>query len=218
MPYEEDATRPETQATLERHYAGLAALAMALGGEIVNRVRVPQNAARLLDVGGSHGAYSILFCRKHPALHATILDIQPGIEAGQRMAKQTSMSDRLSFLCGDIVRDDFSTELASRFDVALYFHIAHLLPPELNAAVLAKVARTLKPGGVLAFVDQVTDQAQYLRLAALMVQLMDLTMTTVGGTCYPFEIVKTWLEAAGLRQVRRHRLLMPGATLITACK
>ncbi len=218
MPYEEDATRPETQAALARHYAGLAALAMVLGGEIVNRIRVPQNATRLLDVGGSHAAYSILFCRKYPALQATILDIQPGIEAGQRMAKQTGMTSRLSFQCGDIARDDFSTELASSFDVALYFHIAHLLPPELNAAVLAKVARTLKPGGVLVFVDQVTDQTHHSRLASLMVQLMALTMITVGGTCYPFETVKTWLEEAGLRRVRRHRLITPGATLITARK
>jgi SAM-dependent methyltransferase len=128
------------------------------------------------------------------------------------------MSDRLSFLCADIVRDDFSIELAASFDVALYFHIAHLLPPELNQAVLAKVAHTLKPGGVLAFVDQVTDQTHHARLASLMVQLMALTMTTVGGTCYPFETVKSWLEAAGLHNVRRHRLITPGATLITAWK
>jgi SAM-dependent methyltransferase len=218
MPYEEDASQPETREALTRHYAGLASLAMVLGGEVVNRVRVPRNAARLLDVGGSHAAYSILFCRKHPALHATIVDIQPGIEAGQRMAKQMNMSDRLSFLCADIVRDNFSTQLDSSFDVALYFHIAHLLPPELNQAVLAKVARTLKPGGVLAFVDQVTDQAHHARLAALMVQLMAFTMTTVGGTCYPFETVKLWMETAGLHHVRHHRLLTPGATLITAWK
>jgi hypothetical protein len=71
---------------------------------------------------------------------------------------------------------------------------------------------------VLVFVDQVTDQTHHSRLASLMVQLMALTMTTAGGTCYPFETVKTWLEEAGLRKVRRHRLITPGATLITARK
>ncbi len=218
MPYEEDPTRPETQAALARHYAGLASLAMALGGEIVSRVRLPRNAVRLLDVGGSHAAYSVLFCRKYPQLHATILDIQPGIEAGQRTAKQVSMTERMNFLCTNIVRDDFSIGLASSFDVALYFHIAHLLPPEINAAVLKKVAQTLKPGGVLVFVDQVTDQTHGSRLASLLVQFMALTMTTVGGTCYPFSTVKQWLEQAGLGNVRRHRLFTPGATLITAKK
>jgi hypothetical protein len=51
-----------------------------------------------------------------------------------------------------------------------------------------------------------------------MVQLMALTMRSVGGTCHSFATVKNWLEQAGLDQVRHHRLLTPGATLITARK
>jgi ubiquinone/menaquinone biosynthesis C-methylase UbiE len=218
MPYEEDATKPEMAAALTRHYAGLASLAMVLGGEVVRRAPIPRHATQLLDVGGSHAAYSVLFCRKYPQLHATILDIQPGIEAGKRTVKQTGMEDRISFICADIVKDNFADELSSSFDVALYFHIAHLLPPEINAAVLAKVAKTLKPGGTLVFVDQVTDQTPRLSLAALMVQFMALTMTTVGGTCYPFATVKSWLAQAGMSNVRSHRLLTPGATMITAKK
>ncbi len=218
MPYEEDASLPEMQAALQRHYAGLAALAMTPGREVITRVRLPQGATCLLDVGGSHAAYSVLFCRKYPHLHATIIDIQPGIEAGKRTAQQEGMADRLSFLCADIVREDFATPLAEQFDAALYFHIAHLLPPATNAALLTKVAQTLKAGGMLIFVDQVTDQTHHSCLASLMVQFMALTMTTVGGTCYPFPTVKAWLEQAGMKQVRKHRLLTPGATLITARK
>jgi SAM-dependent methyltransferase len=218
MPYEEDASSPEMQDLLARHYAGLASLAMALGGELVNRVHIPKGATQMLDVGGSHAAYSVLFCRKYPRLRATVIDIQPGIEAGQRTVQQTELAERIHFACTDIVRDDFAAQFPQTFDVALYFHIAHLLQPEINVAVLAKVAKTLKPGGVLVFVDQVTDQTHGSRLASLMVQFMALTMATVGGTCYPFPVVKGWLEQVGMGQVRRHRLLMPGATLITAVK
>jgi len=218
MPYEADASKPEVQAALARHYAGLAALALALGGEIANRVHLPQGATQLLDVGGSHAAYSVLFCRKYPQLHATIVDIGPGIEAGKGTAIRTSMVDRLSFVCADIVRDDFTSLLSSSYDAALYFHIAHLLQPEINQVVLRRVVKMLKPGGVLAFVDQITDQASGSRLASLMVQFMALTLTTVGGTCYPFATVKGWLEEVGMGHVRRHRLLMPGVTLITGRK
>lgn len=218
MPYERDASTPAMQALLARHYAGLASLAMALGKEVILRAPVPRGATRLLDVGGSHAAYSVLFCRKYPRLHATILDMQPGIEAGKRTAIQAGMTNRLSFVCGDIVHDDFDKEISASFDVALYFHIAHLLSPEANATVLAKVARTLKPGGVLVFVDQVTDEVHGSGLAALMVQLMAMTMTTLGGTCYPFSTVKGWLEQVGMSDVHRHRLFTPGATLITAKK
>ena len=217
MPYD-DASDPEMNDALARHYAGLASLSIMLGSEIVNRVRLPAQAEQLLDVGGSHAAYSVLFCRKYPRLHATIMDIQPGIEAGKRTALQTGMSERISFLLADIVQDDFARDLSGRYDVALYFHIAHLLPPEINAAVLKKVVQTLKPGGTLVFVDQVTDQTHGSRLASLLVQFMALTMAIVGGTCYPFPVVKNWLEQAGMGNVRHHRLFMPGATLITARK
>lgn len=218
MPYEEDASTPEMQRLLARHYAGLASLATTLGGEIAYRVRVPAGSTQLLDVGGSHAGYSVLFCRKYPALHATILDLPAGIEAGQRTAKQMQLEERISFVCGDIVKDDFATLFAQSFDVALYFHIAHLLPPDLNAMILAKVAERLRPGGMLVFVDQVTDQTHGSRLASLMVQFMALTMTTVGGTCYPFATIRSWLEQAGMEGVHAHRLLTPGATLITAVK
>lgn len=218
VPYEEDATVPETQALLARHYAGLAALALVLGRELVSRVSLPRGASQLLDVGGSHAGYSTLFCRKYPNLQATILDIQAGIDAGHCTACQWQLEERMHFVCANIVQDDFTTAFVDPFDVALYFHIAHLMQPEINQAILAKVAKVLRPGGMLVFVDQVTDQTQDSHLATMMVQCMTLTVTAIGGTCYPFETVKGWLEQVGMGQVRRHRLFMPGATLVTAVK
>src|SRR6202007_1199758 len=97
MPYEEDATKPEMAAALARHYAGLASLAMVLGGEVVRRAHISPHSTHMLDVGGSHAASSVLFCRKYSQLYATVLDIGPGIEAGKHTAKQTGMEDRISF-------------------------------------------------------------------------------------------------------------------------
>jgi SAM-dependent methyltransferase len=218
LPYTADATSQETQQFLARHYAGLASLATALGGEILQRVRLPNGAKHLLDVGGSHAGYSALFCRKYPHLHATILDVQSGIVVGEQTARQMSLTERMSFVCSDIVQDDFPLLFPHPFDVALFFHIAHLFPPELNILLLEKVAKTLRPGGLLIIVDQITDQTSRSRLASLIVQLMALTTTTVGGTCYPFGTLKRWLELVGLEAVRCHRLLSPGVNLITAYK
>ena len=218
MPYEEDSSQPEVRAALERHYAGLASLALVLGRELIYRSPLPAGATRLLDVGGSHAAYSVLFCRKYPALRATIVDLLPGVEAGRRTAQQTGMSERLDFHCQDIVREEFPADFEQAFDAACYFHIAHLLPAEINEQLLARVARCLKPGGVLVYVDQVTDATHFSHLGTAMVQLMALTVSAIGGTCYPFATVKGWLERAGCSQVRLHRLLTPGATMITGQK
>ncbi len=218
MPYEDDSSSPEVQAALERHYAGLAALALVLGRELVYRARLPKNATRLLDVGGSHAAYSVLFCRKYARLRATIVDLPPGIAAGRSIAQQTGMSTRLDFVCQDIVRDAFPIEFEQSFDVASYFHIAHLLSAETNEQLLARVVRCIRPGGMLIYVDQLTDQEHFSHLGTAMVQLMGLTVSAIGGTCYPFATVKGWLESAGCDQVRRHRLMTPGAAMITAQK
>ena len=215
-PYEDET--PQGQAMLTRHYAGLASLATALGRELIYRVQVPHGAQCLLDVGGSHAAYSALFCRKYPCLRATVLDLQAGIEAGKRTVKLMKLEDRINFVCGDIVQDDFSQQLVEQYDVALYFHIAHLLQPAVNQQVLTKVAHTLRPGGMLIFVDQVTNQTHNSKLASLMVQFMALSVTTIGGTCYPFETVKEWLECAGFGKVKSYRLLTPGVSMVTAIK
>lgn len=218
MPYEDDCSRPEVQAALERHYAGLAALALVLGRELVCRTRLPADATRLLDVGGSHAAYSVLFCRRYRRLRATIVDLPSGIAAGKRTAWQTGMSERLDFVCQDIVREAFPLEFEQSFDAACYFHIAHLLPAEINKQLLARVVRCLRPGGMLIYVDQMTDEPHFSRLGNALIQLMGLTVSAIGGTCYPFATVNCWLESAGCTQVCRHRLLTPGATLITARK
>lgn len=218
MPYEDDSSLPEVQAALERHYAGLAALALVLGRELVYRVRLPEHATRLLDVGGSHAAYSVLFCRRYAQLRATIVDLPPGIAAGKRTAQQTGLSERLDFVCQDIVRDAYPPEFEQSFDVACYFHIAHLLPAEINEQMLARVARCLRSGGIIIYVDQLTDGTHFSHLGTALVQLMGLTVSAIGGTCYPFATVKGWLESAGCDQVRRYRLMTPGATMITARK
>lgn len=203
---ERDALPESMQDLLADHYAWLASLAVALGNEVIRRAPVPKGATQLLDVGGPGAAYSVLFCGKYPRLQATILNIQPGV------------TDRLSFVSVDIVGDDFEFGVAGGFDVAVYFHIVHLLSPETNLAVLSKVVRTLKPGGVLIFVDPVTGQGYRSGLAALLGQLMTSAMTTLGGSSHRFSTVKEWLEQVGLGNVRSHRLITPGATMITARK
>ncbi|GHO89928.1 methyltransferase [Dictyobacter formicarum] len=218
MPYEEDASDPEVQRQLSRHYAGLAALASVVGREIIYKIRLPKGASSLVDIGGSHAAYSAMLCHKYPHLQATVLDIQPGIEAGMRTVERQKLAKQIHFVCTDLLHDAFEQQFPATFDAALYFHIAHLLQPEQNRALLTKVIATLKPGGQIFFVDQIPHQTRYSGLANIMVQLMANTMEIVGGTCYSFPEVKDWLLSCGMEQVREHRLLTPGATLISARK
>ncbi len=57
----------------------MRAIAGTNARQIVKRTPVPRGATALLDIGGSHGYYSVALCRKHPGLR----DLETPNEGGQ---------------------------------------------------------------------------------------------------------------------------------------
>jgi hypothetical protein len=49
--------------------------ARVLAPEVADRTPMPGGARDMLDIGGSHGVYSVILCRRFPNLRATILDL-----------------------------------------------------------------------------------------------------------------------------------------------
>ncbi len=62
----------------ELYQRGMRATANAFGAEAVKRMPVPKGSRRMLDIGGSHGYYSVALCRRHEGLHAEVLDLPEG--------------------------------------------------------------------------------------------------------------------------------------------
>jgi len=58
-----------------RYQRGMRALAGPAAGEVAQRLRLPAGATAMLDLGGSHGLFSVRLCQQHPKLRATILAI-----------------------------------------------------------------------------------------------------------------------------------------------
>jgi hypothetical protein len=52
---------------------GMRALASTVASEIARRLPVPRSARDMLDIGGSHGYYSVVLCRRHDGLRAVVL-------------------------------------------------------------------------------------------------------------------------------------------------
>jgi len=53
----------------------MEAAASATSKEAARKIPVPQNATKMLDIGGAHGLYSVALCKKNPGLSSTILDL-----------------------------------------------------------------------------------------------------------------------------------------------
>ncbi|WP_216207587.1 methyltransferase [Amycolatopsis aidingensis] len=179
----------------------LGTLASWLSGEVTELVPVPERGGRLLDVGGGHARYSIAFCERHPGLRARVLDLPAALAAGKEAVEAAGLGERVCLHAHDILADD----LGSGYDVALLFNIVHGNRPEQNAALLAAVHRALRPGGVVAVLEQLTDAGSSTDPDAVadeaMIRAFSLNLFhTQGGRIHDRAGIDAMLTGAGFRQ------------------
>jgi cyclopropane fatty-acyl-phospholipid synthase-like methyltransferase len=134
----------------ERYHANMHGVARLLYPEIVARLKLPGGAKRLVDIGGSHGLYSVEFCRKNPGLSAVIFDWPQAAFAARKTIADHGMSERVSFVEGDFFRDDIGTA----YDAAFLFNVLRIFPEQEAVALLSKTQKALRPGGKVFVADQ----------------------------------------------------------------
>lgn len=184
--------------------------------EVVKHVDLPPSARRMLDVGGSHGLYSVALCAKYPSLHATILDWAIGIEeARETMTAHPEVADRIDFTVTDFEKE----ELPGGYDVAFLGNIVHGLSPEENLALFEKISRATTPSGMVVILDQLAG-AKGSHFTRSVAALIGLNLFIVrGGRSYRFEDLSELLDGAGFSGVTRTSLRRaPGMSIVTAKK
>lgn len=124
---------------------GMRDLSAAAAKELAGKIPVSKNASQMLDIGGSHGLYSIELCRKHPGLQSTILELPGAMESAAAIAKRYDDTGRVTYKEGNVLVDDLGEAL---YDLVMINNVVHHFTVEQNAALAIKVARALKPGGL----------------------------------------------------------------------
>lgn len=194
---------------------GMIAVARMAADEVVARVKLPRSPQRLLDVAGGHGLYSVKFCRRFPALSATVFDLPQALEVARETIAAEQMNDRVTVREGEIWADD----LGDGYDVALLFNIIHAYLPAKNVELLRMVARALSPGGSVVIMDQVTGTVPGAMAKAL-ARLQGLNyFNDLGAKTYTFDEIAGLLTDTGftkLRQIRLRRI--PGFGLVVGTR
>jgi hypothetical protein len=67
---------------------GMRDLSVNAASELAKKLKLPANATKMLDIGGSHGLYSIELCKKNPLLSSTILELPVAIDRARAIAAQ----------------------------------------------------------------------------------------------------------------------------------
>lgn len=184
-----------TPAQWGDYQRGMRALARIVSPEIALRTTVPRGARAMLDVGGAHGLYSAALCRRHPGLRAVVLDLPDAVRHAAPLLAAEGMAERVVHRAGNVLEDDLGEEA---WDVVLMAQLAHHFDASANAAIIRKVARALRPGGVFV-VQDLLRKASRPASGGQVQGLYGLYFALIsqGGT-WSFDEVAAWQRAAGL--------------------
>jgi (2Fe-2S) ferredoxin/SAM-dependent methyltransferase len=163
----------------------------------------------MLDVGGGSGAYAIAFARANPELQAVVLDLATVLPITESHIAEAGLQGRVTTRAGDLRSDAFG----SGYDLVFMSSVCHMLGPDGNRDLVGRAARALSPGGRVAVQDFIVDPDRTGPRHAVLFALNMLVGTEAGST-YTEEEYASWLEAAGLAQVRRIRLSGPADLMV----
>src|SRR6267142_5354872 len=160
--------------------------------------------ADLLDVGSGPATYSIALCKRFPKLRATIFDLPGTLTITERYVREAGMAERIRLISGDYRMDPF----LGSYDLIFLSNIIHGESFENNRSLICKLVSNLKPGGQIVIKDHILDDSRTIPPVGAIFSLLML-LTTESGRCYSFNEIRSWMERAGLSQVRQIDLPPP---------
>src|SRR5438874_92445 len=184
--------------------------AQALGDHL--KVSKAKNDIRILDLAAGSGIWGIALAQKSPRVRVTAVDWAGMIPTTKRLTRKFGVADRFQFVEGDMLEANFGIG----YNIATLGHILHSEGEERSRQLLKKTFRALKSGGTIAIAEWLVNDERTEPLPSLMFAVQMLVNTEKGNT-FSFNEIKTWLEQAGFKRVRK--LEAPGPSpLILATK
>lgn len=175
--------------------------------EVIGKISVAKTHTKVLDLGGSHGLYSIEICKRNPQLKATVIDLPPVKKYAEECIAQHHASQQVSFLASDFMKD----ELPQKADIILAFNIIHGLTPSENELLAHKVYASLNEGGLYVILDQIKGIGGRSQLSKATTSYMALNLLhQAGGKTYSKEEVDAFARKAGFRKLELKKLNAPG--------
>jgi 2-hydroxy-4-(methylsulfanyl)butanoate S-methyltransferase len=160
----------------------------------------------MMDVGGGTGAFAIRLCEANPGLTATVLDFPNVAALGRDYVAKADMSDRIAFLDGNALEDDWP----GGQDIVLMSYLFNGVPGTAIPDLTRRAFASLNPGGHFLVHDFIVDDDRSGPTLAALWQLQHLAFTPAAKSLTP-----TWLaglmEGVGFTDVSTQPLI-PGMT------
>lgn len=194
---------------------GMRDLSVNAAKDLAGKIPLSKNATTMLDIGGSHGLYSIELCKKYPALTSTILELPGAIESASAIAKRYDTTGRVHYKAGDALNDDLGAE---QYDLVMINNVVHHFIPEQNYALAAKVARALKPGGIYVIGEFIRAEKPGEGGAVGATSGLYFSLISASGN-WSMSEMQSWQEKAGLKPEKPlTTMTIPGWKMVVARK
>ena len=183
--------------------------------EVAGKIPVAKTHTKMLDLGGSHGLYSIELCKRNPNLKATIVDLPPVKKYADECIAKNNASGNVAFLPSDFMKD----ELPKNVDIILAFNIIHGLNPSENETLAKKAYNSLNSGGMYVILDQIKGIGGSSQMSKATTSYMALNLLhQAGGKTYSKNEIDTFTGKAGFQKTGLKKLNAPGFGVVICYK
>ncbi len=168
-------------------------------------------AARVLDVGGGSGVYSIGLADSFSRLRATVLEAPPVDAIARRTIHAAGLDSRIDVVAADM----FAAAWPAGHDVHLFSNVLHDWDEPDCRRLLARAAAALPPGGRILIHDMLLDDGKDGPLWAAEYSVLLSTVTQ--GRLYSAAEIGGWLGELGFEIVARSPTAL-GRSILTATR
>jgi SAM-dependent methyltransferase len=155
-------------------------------------------ARTVLDIGGGSGAFTFEFIRENPAIRGTVFDLPNVIPITKEYIAREGFTDMVKTISGDYLTD----KLGYDYDLVFASAVIHINSPEENRHLISKCTEALNPGGQLVILDHIMNDDRTGPAVGAIFAINMLVGTEKGDT-YTEKEIKSWMQEAGLKYIRR---------------
>ncbi|MEO6000387.1 MAG: methyltransferase [Chitinophagaceae bacterium] len=101
---------------------------------------------KMLDIGGSHGLFSLEYVKKYPDMTATILELPLAVDHAEPLLRRNYKGNNIQYKKGDARADYFGID---EYDIIFVGSVMHHFTAEQNTHLCNRIFSALKTKGYL---------------------------------------------------------------------
>lgn len=152
---------------------------------------------RVVDVACGSAVWSIAVAEADPRARVTAQDFPELFQTTREYLRRHGVEDRYDFLPGNLREVDFGQE---KYDLAILGNIVHSEGEASSRDLLRRLHRALRPGGRVAILDMIPDDARTGPPFPIFFAL-NMLLNTEDGDTYTIPEYTGWLHDAGFPEV-----------------